>query len=505
MVFWTEVVQESATELRARALTNAGTALGDAPMTVGFYSPISNISAVARPDGGQQILFIERGIGVALDIVSLRVSPDGVLLSANRKSAGNGNPVPVAIAQTATTTMGIWEENRFARRPPTAGSQVVGAPISNGGTIGTAVTLSVGLPLQHVRALIPLVAGTAGVWTEAAPNERVVVGRITSAGVPVDGAGLRVRDSINDQRNSAATSNSEQVFVAWTEGDANKPQTLYGALVPLSGFLFATVRVLATDAGDAEVAVTARGRNFTVVYQVDTTKRLAALPIDEFFNILTPAPVILTPPPQQGFSDVSPRLAWNGSEYLLLWQRRTLVGNPLPILAPPLTVNQLYAQRFSTSLNPSGAEIPLATTGLDTFGPNISADSPRLVFSEGVWVAAWLELGQWRSDSRQAKFSIIDGGGGWNAPKAITGLSVEPLLAVNGSGWVAVGGIGANRLSLARILHDGTVRPAAVLSSTVPIPEGFAVTPLQLVAYRKSAIEPLVYLDLITLHPRLGR
>jgi hypothetical protein len=433
------------------------------------------------------------------------VSAEGAVLSSNRKGAGTGNAAPVAVAQTATTTVGMWEENRFARRPPSTGNQVVAAPISGGGGIGTTTTLSLGLPLQHVRTLIPLASGVAGIWTEAAPNERVVVGRFSQAGVPVDGAGLRVRDSISDQRNSVAASNSEQVFVAWTEGEANKPQTLYGALIPLSGFLAANVRVLATDAGDADIAVTARGRNFTVVYQIDATKRLAALPLDEFFNILTPAAVVLTPALQPGFSDTSPRLAWNGNEYLLLWQRRTVVGNPLPILAPPLTVNQLYAQRFSTSLNASGAEILLATTGLDTFGPITTADSPRLVFSEGVWVAAWMEYGQWHSDARQAKFSLIDAGGGWNAPKAITGLQVEPMLAVAGSGWVAVGGTGANTLSLARIVRDGTVRPAVVLSTTVPIPEAFAVTPLQLVAYRKSATEPLVYLDLISQHHRLGR
>src|SRR4029078_11600342 len=89
---------------------------------------------------------------------------------------------------------------------------------------------------------------------------------------------------------------------------------------------------------------------------------LLALRVDRSGNALDPQPIVLTP----GRGTVgSPYISWNGSEYLLVWQRLYdpffYIGEQL-CSAPVIYPAELFAQRFDAALAPSGPVIELLTT-----------------------------------------------------------------------------------------------------------------------------------------------
>jgi hypothetical protein len=218
--------------------------------------------------------------------------------------------------------MAVWTENRFSMRDfysSAAGYEVVTAPLAGDGSVGVGTVVSLDSSVQHVRKLVPFGGGVVVLWTEGLPNDRLVVSRLTASGQPADG-GLRLRESLFHQSHSAIATDGERLFVVWMEGDEDKPQTLYGAIVS-PGALSASVKALASDAsGDSDLAVVWNGQTFAVVYQRIRTggRDFAALRIDRAGNAVDPIPIALTP---TAYYDENPRLSWNGSDYLLVWQR----------------------------------------------------------------------------------------------------------------------------------------------------------------------------------------
>jgi len=498
LVAWWER-SSSGSELRVRPLSNSGAGLGDGPISVGTFQALSPPAVTLRSDG-YQVAFLENALDGGVQVTTLRISFDGIMQSAVHTPAGFAtySGYSVSAVSNGGTSVATWIETRYSLSGTLPGAEVVAAPLQSDGSLGVTTLLSTALPIQHVRKLLPLARVVDGIWTEAAPNARLVLGRFTLDGQPLDGAGLRLRESIYDQNNATAATNGDQVYVVWTEGSANAVQTLYGAVVPTSGFLSASVRVLATDAGAyCEVAVAWNGSSFTVVYQRRSTLELAALRVDATGNVIDPAPIRLTI--SRGTPDVGPRLSWNGSEYLLVWQRQSYFGIPIPILTPIVTVNQLFAQKFDAALSPSGGEIVLATTNLNGADPQ-SANSPSLELSGGVWLASWLSQ-PFDSVGTQALFARISPAGDrLDALNRGIGTETAPLLAAGPGGWTLVSGNGS--LEVARITPDGTLQPTAIVLQNIAYPEAFALAPLPLVAYKRNTTDALTYIDSISSHRR---
>lgn len=364
----------------------SGVVLADG-QAVGNFRPLSEPTIVMRSDG-YLIAFLDAAPDGSMQLTTVHVAFDGTLQETSHLPAGFATyPRLLSFAGNGEPAVAAWIEQRYLPAggnffgPKSAGFVVVAAPVSDHGP-GAAVVLSTGIPIQHARKLLPAEGVVAGVWTEAAPNERLVAGRFALDGPPLDGAGLRLRDSVNDQQNIAVATNGGQLFVVWTEWNHYpRGQTLYGALVFLTGALSAKVQVLATDAsGGSDNAVEWNGTSFTVVYQRQSTLELAALRVNAGGDVIDPAPIRLTPPrPPYYSSDDSPRLSWNGSEYLLLWIQSLPYGG---------VVNQLAAQRLDLSLSAIGGSIDLANNTLNG-SPPYFATSPGVALSDGDWLVAW--------------------------------------------------------------------------------------------------------------------
>ncbi|HEY4640928.1 MAG TPA: hypothetical protein VII75_06250, partial [Thermoanaerobaculia bacterium] len=277
-----------------------------------------------------------------------------------------------------------------------------------------------------------------------------------------------------------------------------KPQTLYGAIVSQAGALSATVKALATDAsGESDLAVVWNGETFTIAYQRVKTGGFdfAALRADRSGNAVDPAPIALTP---TRYRDENPRLSWNGSDYLLVWQRWAITGSPTgetcyPPQPPPPA--ELFAQRFSAAFALTGAEIPLAVTSANDNVP-LDAENVDVSFLGGFWLVVWFVEGG--SGAGTVRFARVDASGVRQEPLNGRPLTVttqydEPVLATAADGWIIAAHEGtrwgAGRgVALAHISVNGIVTE----NETVPIPatsalEAFVLTPAPLVAFKRAS------------------
>jgi hypothetical protein len=507
IVVWTRVqTSPEGVELRARPLSTSGSPQGDRAVSIGKFKPLTNPQVVPAADG-YQIVFLElapsSGALAGVQVTTVAIAPDGTFQGVAHTPAGFAGPNAyfspsgdsLLAARNGASVTAMWGERRYQ---PAYVAELVVAPLRPDGGVGIASLLSTSLPVQHMRKLLPVNGVIAGLWTEEAPNKRVVVGRFTQAGVPLDGAGLRLTDSISDQKYSAVATDGERLFVVWTES-----YNLYGALVPLTGPLIGSAPLrLTTDValpfgyGDDALSVAWNGSTFTVVYgrfdqRDDYRLDLAALRVDRFGNVVDPAPVSLTHASgDQSSEAVNPRISWNGTSYLIVWQRRVMAVNSASGDTYP--VNDLRAQRFTASLVADGEEISLDTPVDNLVGPHGSAESPDLALSNGVWLASWFSR-SFYYPFRPTPFARIDANGLIDQANRVLPAFSAPLLAPVADGWIVLTGDGM--LSFAKIRLDGTVSPWLSTLAKDRTAEAFAFTSLPLVAYKKGTDPYLAYID----------
>jgi len=484
MVFWVDF-RSSKYGLRARSLSNAGTPMDAGPVTIGSVTPTGDgVAAVAVSDGYN--VLVQESLSDGAHPVFLRVSFDGTLQVVNRPSQR------LAVARNGSRTMALWMEQRFAITGffhPFAGYEIVAAPLAADGSVGTGTMVSLDVATQHVRKLLPFAGGTVALWTEGVPNDRLVVSRLTPAGQPADN-GLRLRESLFNQSHSTIATDGERLFVVWTEGEESKPQALFGAMV-LPGGILVTNQLASDASGDSDIDVVWNGQGFTVAYQRVRTKGFdfAAMRVDRFGNLVDPTPIPLTLEP---YYDQNPRLSWNGSEYLLVWQRWydpfMYIGETCP--QEQLYPAELFAQRYSEALVPTGMEIPLATTN-NKGTVLLDAQRAGVSFVRGTWLVVWLD-----KVTPGTRFARIDANGVRLDPlngQLLLGSFDDPILVTASDGWTVAGheGYGPNGpgrgLALTRIDLNGrqTLLDTLPISGTSAI-EGVVLTPVPIGAFKRS-------------------
>jgi len=490
MAFWNDVPTH---ELRAVALLPDGTPAG-APVLLGLFPSLVSPSVTAVSNG-YLLIFLEQ-VNSQYTTVSIGVSFDGTLESVHRTPAITRKAVT---AHNGDRSVAVWDDlGSFVTSH--SGLEVLVAPIASDGSIGSGSIISLSPAVQHMRKLVPFRGGTAALWTESVPNDRLVAGRIGPSGVPIDGSGFRLRESNYDQTHSALATDGELLFVVWTEGLPDKANALYGAIVTPGAPPI--VRQLASDAApDAETAVVWNGQSFTIVYQRDPHQppELLALRVDRSGNALDPQPIVLTP----GRGTVgSPYISWNGSEYLLVWQRLYdpffYIGEQL-CSAPVIYPAELFAQRFDAALAPSGPVIELLTT--NNYNTILrDAQSVDVAFAGGLWLVSWSDPSKStfqyaRIDTNSTRLDPLYG------RQIEQGLGMKRLLASTPSGWLTATREGSGEwfapttVALSRIGFDGVNTVVA----TIAVPdldkvEAFALSPAPVVAYTRSN-SAAVYID----------
>ena len=413
--------------IRARSLSLTGVPTTFAPLSVGSFDAVSSVSPLG--DGFLATFFG----GDPYSLVVARLTADGEIVSAIRTKF-TGEYLVASAAAVGARPVVVWSDH--ASTTFESPDEVFAAPVLDA-AIGAPNVVSLS-PAgdQHVHALFATAGGAVAVWSEKGPSERVMVGRFDAAGTPLDGAGFRLRSSIADQNQAAAAFNGQELLVVWSEHTTSwYDGTLYAAVVPLASPASARV-VQVTDGvfhDSGPLAAAWNGSEWVVVWQ-SMKRNLAAMRLARAGDPIDSVAVPLTAVPASPyFADGIPQIAWNGSEYLLVWQRQR---GYVPIIGigevPIQTVGDVAAQRVTRDLFANGSAMFLALAPGDLSNNPATADAPSLSFAHGLWVTAWA------SRTSPTRFARIAASGVPLDPLngRLLPLGSGPHVAPAGDGWI---------------------------------------------------------------------
>jgi hypothetical protein len=476
LTLWNEGQQE----VRARALTGSGVAKSSTPISVGAFDYVSSL--VPFGDGFLATLFEHRPEG--WNIVVARLTANGETVSVARtpfaRIAGSIN-LTAGVASSGASAIVVWCDQVS---PSNNLLEVLAAPVLDGAIGSPTIASLEPADDQHVQALFATPTGAIAVWSERGPNQRVVVGRLDASGVSLDGAGFRPRDSVSNQIRSTAAWSGDQLLIVWLEPATNNyySASLYAALLTPTGPLAAQVMLLSSDVSSQSTpAAVWNGSEFVIVWQRNQSFGLAAMRVDRAGSPIDAAPALLTPPrPSKYYADAEPHLAWNGSEYLLVWQRQRFYYPFIGIgEVTPQIVSDLVAQRVTRDLFPDGAPLDLALGPDDSFSDASLADVASM---NGSWLVAWFETDSTSLATYRLAFTRINSSGLRIDP--LNGSSIPGLMPAygkqvraTGDGWLVSSGTQFVTISSSGVIGiPVTVSPAAI--------EALAVDgPLPMVAY----------------------
>jgi len=289
-------------------------------------------------------------------------------------------------------------------------------------------------------------------WSDALDSTRVMFGRFTVDGVPLDGSGVQVGSSLTGAP-PALASNGTTAVVAWV--DINGVS---------SSFIDAAGRVsrISYDFPGGEPAVNWNGQQYLIVWR-SNTGRLLGLRVSGAGQLIDNQPVDIAPFPSR------PYLGWTGSGYVAFSQ-------VLALCAPPCSqTGPILAQLISPALTAVGSPIQISD---DLALPPSLADGP------GGTLIVWPRLAGTTATLRGVRIfngAVLDSLNGF-------AIGAAPDATVYGSpaGWGVVSGS-----SLWLVSRNGTVSARLPQFPFVPAGARASVVlggPEPLVVYRRAPI-----------------
>jgi hypothetical protein len=313
-------------------------------------------------------------VSASASSASAVLDPSGIALSATVNNYGYP-----ALSSPGLSYLVAWEGND----PLIGGRELYSIIVSASGTKLLTGGLPITAPVFALHQTEPEVASNGSnylvVWTETTNAGVQIYGaRVTPWGAPIDVSPLVITSSIRERQTPRVASNGTDYFVAWADY-RNINWDIYGSRVLGSGSSASAVvdpggiAISAHTAFENEPAVASNGTDYLVTWRRDPSSRA-----DVYGARVTSGGVV------QDTSGIAiatntvehyaPRVASNGSNYLVVWtELRSLTGA------------DIYGARVST-----------AGAVLDTSGIAISAlsqdEAEPAVGSNGTdYFVAWTD------------------------------------------------------------------------------------------------------------------
>lgn len=190
--------------------------------------------AIASSASGFLVVWTDARTGAnGLDIYATRLSsagdvldPDGIIIA-----AGIGNQVEPAVASNGTDFLVVW-----SGPDGSGGSDIFGARVSGAGAVldPGGITICGEPDLQSNPAVASNGADYLVAWQDGRTSSpRIFAGRVSAAGVALDGDGLAVSAASNGASAPALASNGANYLAAWAS--AGGATTIEAALLPAGG------------------------------------------------------------------------------------------------------------------------------------------------------------------------------------------------------------------------------------------------------------------------------
>jgi hypothetical protein len=420
--------------LRVRALSPSGNALGT-PLNVLELAGRSTatVPAIAPSGSGYVIASLEPS-GPNSVLTVLNVDPSGTIQQ-KRTLVLDETFSTWAIDVVSTPSAALITIRNSALVAP--GQAYVIKAGHDGGVLEEPQLISspAEFPRQEAAAIVSTAAGWLAAWREDGAVSRAVVGRLDRNGSPLDGAGLKLMAEGGNQQSVAAAWSGSKMLVAW-----KADTSFYGAIVNPTDWPPRSPFRIGSGSGST-ISVAWDGSEFVAVWRLSASS-IGATRIGRDGGLLDSTPVAITPaeaPDVVGTLD--PSLAWNGSEFLMVFGRQAKEPPP----GGEGKVFGLAAQRVSRNLILQGQPIEISPLA---FGPYAPALFPQAVASGSSWLVTWVQNNQLRgfrvssegtrSDSFQGAYSAV----------------AAPRVAALAGGWLVAGGS-----SVAQVPRSGVVTP----------------------------------------------
>jgi len=367
---------------------------------------------------------------VSNHIYGARVSSAGTVLDTNAMviSRATGTQTAPAVAGNAAGYLVVWQDSRSGV------SNIYGAQITTAGSV--LQTNGIPISLGQNTKIAPAIAATAGgyllVWQDSRnfptnASHDIYGARVSNSGVVPDTNGFPIRLG-KGSFSPAVVANANDYFAVWDE--SGPPTTIHGARITSAGVVLDTnsIPLNTTVTCALAPAVAANGSDYLVVWQ-DSSRPGFTGPTNIYATRVTGAGVVLdTNSIAIGHSPtnaVSPAVAANGTNYLVLWQD---------------------ARSFSGDIY--GARVTSAGAVEKTNGFLISAmvnaeSTPAVAFDGTNYLVVWTDSRDYITNGSDIFGARINDSGAVADPNGVAisrgpGSRFDPAVAANSTGFLVI-------------------------------------------------------------------
>ncbi|HEU4886332.1 MAG TPA: hypothetical protein VFV49_00490 [Thermoanaerobaculia bacterium] len=408
-------------------------------------------------NGREFVVVLEaRDVTGGADIIALRVDALGKPIgNATSVAAGPALQYHAAVATTGRSTLAVWGE--FASCYAAGNGGLQARTIE---PLGPIANVSRGAGAREVPA-----AADAGGTTLVAWVERGALRGVRAALLP-SGTEVDLGATTYSQDSPAVGTNGDDWLVVWTDLHEDCTTSLSAVVVDRNGQA-GPVRTLAQNAyTKTRPAIAWNGSEYVVVWERTGAIQLVGLRVAADGSPIDTDPIALS----ASYVDVIyythhtgfPSIVWTGQEYLAVWTFSRI--SYIPLYPDPPPILEVRARRFDRSLFPLGTENVLAT----------KAYGSSLGWNGSEALALWHGSGGTHAARMAADGSVL--------ATHVLGPNTDPTppslsIAWTGHDWVAADG--------AQLLHigaDGSFRSRTDLGASV---RASTVTPA-LLAYQRD-------------------
>ncbi len=297
------------------------------------------------------------------------------------------------------------------------------------------------------------------VWEDRRRGESDVYGtRVSAAGSVLDPYGIAISTAASDQREPTVASNGTDYVVAWRD-DRNGPMSdIYAARVTTAGSVLQSdgIEVSTASGEQSEPTIASNGNDYLVAW---TDRRgggsdIYASRITATGNVADLAGLAVGTHPGD---ELSPSVASNGADYLVVWEVKWTATGPSQIYGSRVTALGAVVDGF-------GGGFPVASSAMNHHAPAIA-------FNGTSYAAVWQEE---RSDGSTdiRMCGVVTGGCMLGAPiSTVTGDQEAPAIASDGTDFFVTW---LDHRVARPDIYGTRVTPALVVSN----PDGILVVPL---------------------------
>ena len=377
LVVWHDARTSWFTDVYGARVTSAGEVLDPAGIGISTVENYQWFPRVAF-DGTNYLVVWQDEHGHGL-IFGGRVGSDGSVLDPQGFLIGAAEDMASpAVAFDGTHNAVVWNDVRTGP----ADMNVYGARVNGDGIVLDAQSIAVSTAATNQER--PSVAFDGAeflaVWDEGRDYSRDVRGtRLTPGGVILDTFAIRISPPGGEQSHPAATFGASDFLVVWEEG-MYSDRDVRGVRVSPSGVVrdSASFLVAGRPWEQCAPAAASDGNDFLVAWQEsgDLSYDIYCARVSRTGTLLDTAGVAVC---TSSGDQVAPVLAYNGTDYLVLWQ------------APGTAVRDIYGARVSRQgvvLDPNGFVVSAA--------PNVQ-DQPAAAADGDGFLVVWSD---WRNADR---------------------------------------------------------------------------------------------------------